>query len=107
MQLCRKQQLTRTYRHDNAGPKFGIRLLGSDVCATNALSVDGEVAVGDDLHIPTPWHGCIVQVEGDAQLYMTKAHVAKSALSSGGFSGSWLTSGKEASQPGYYWLRRN
>ena len=30
------------YRHDNAGPKFGIQLLGSGVRATNHLNAGGN-----------------------------------------------------------------
>jgi hypothetical protein len=77
-------------RHNNAGPKFGIDLFGGKVRAVQTLTDFGEVnSVQDLLHIPTPWHGCIVELHGDSQLYMTKAHVVKSAIESRIFEGSW------------------
>jgi hypothetical protein len=83
-------RLTEQSRHNNAGPKFGINLLGAGVRAVMSLTSLGESHTSQDLlHIPTPWHGCIVEVEGHAQLYMTKVHAAEAAIRSQRFRGSW------------------
>jgi hypothetical protein len=88
--ICR---LTEQFRHNNTGPKFGINLLGTGVRTVRSLTSLGEPDTSQDLlHIPTPWHGCVVEVEGHAQLYMTKAHVVKAAIESQKFQGSWSTS---------------
>jgi pyoverdine/dityrosine biosynthesis protein Dit1 len=69
------------HAHDNAGPKFGIRLFGPGVA---------EVRSVDLLHVPTPWHNCLVEVAGRPALVMTKARVVKEAMAAGDFSGRWV-----------------
>ena len=44
----------------------------------------------DLLHVPTPWHNCLVEVVGHATLTMTKSNAVKAALSSGKFVGGWI-----------------
>ncbi|KAG5929783.1 hypothetical protein E4U53_002367 [Claviceps sorghi] len=76
------------HAHDNSGPKFGIQMLGRDVVPTDVLPPNGtESNSCDKLHVPTPWHNCIVEIRGDANLYITKASVAHAALSSGKYRG--------------------
>jgi hypothetical protein len=76
------------HRHDNSGPKFGIQLLGPNVRATNTLHATGKIVTSVDLlHVPTPWHGCVVEVLGHDQLYMTKSQVVRAAIASGEFEG--------------------
>ncbi|KAI5361771.1 putative pyoverdine/dityrosine biosynthesis protein [Septoria linicola] len=61
------------HAHDNAGPKFGINLMGPEVRATDSLPPNGRKQESCDLlHVPTPWHGCIVEVAGDDHLYLAK-----------------------------------
>jgi hypothetical protein len=79
-------------RHNNAGPKFGIDLFGGKVRVVKSLTSFGKPDSGQDLlHIPTPWHGCIVELHGHSQLYMTKARVVRAAIDSTEFEGSWTT----------------
>ncbi|KAG6045429.1 hypothetical protein E4U39_002399 [Claviceps sp. Clav50 group G5] len=76
------------HAHDNAGPKFGIQMLGKHVFPTDILPPNGaDSNCCDKLHVPTPWHNCIVEIRGDAHLYITKSSVAHAALSSGEYTG--------------------
>jgi pyoverdine/dityrosine biosynthesis protein Dit1 len=87
------------HAHDNAGPKFGIRLLGRNVRAVEQLSLGGpEMRSVDLLHVPTPWHNCLASVAGEGgtrTLVMTKAKVVKDALAAGSFSGGWTDEGHQ------------
>ncbi|KAE8370671.1 Pyoverdine/dityrosine biosynthesis protein-domain-containing protein [Aspergillus caelatus] len=80
------------HAHNNSGPKFGIRLFDSATVRTirqldSVGSDDGDDdGNGDEegtatashlLHIPTPWHNCIVEVAGDPKLYIVKYGVVK------------------------------
>lgn len=85
------------HAHDNAGPKFGIRLLGRNVRAVEQLSLDGpEMRSVDLLHVPTPWHNCLALVSGQGGtgiVVMTKAKVVRDALVAGSFAGGWADEG--------------
>ncbi|KAK2048791.1 pyoverdine/dityrosine biosynthesis protein [Colletotrichum somersetense] len=77
------------HAHNNAGPKFGIQLFDPAVVrAVEGLSPDGTPMTSRDLlHIPTPWHNCVVEVEGSPHLLVTKASVPREAMSLGGVTG--------------------
>ncbi|KAG6324995.1 hypothetical protein E4U44_007984 [Claviceps purpurea] len=76
------------HAHDNAGPKFGIQMLGKHILPTDILPPNGtDSNCCDKLHVPTPWHNCIVEIRGDAHLYITKSSVAHAALLSGEYTG--------------------
>ncbi|RYP65008.1 hypothetical protein DL771_008505 [Monosporascus sp. 5C6A] len=78
------------HAHDNAGPKFGIRLFGPEVRALETLSFDAaEMTSFDLLHVPTPWHNSLVEVAGHPTLFVVKSKAVRDALSSGEFSGGW------------------
>ncbi len=54
----------------------------------NALSADGELMTSLDLlHIPTPWHNSVVQLEESDVLLVTKAKLARAALAAGSVTG--------------------
>ncbi|KAK0736368.1 Pyoverdine/dityrosine biosynthesis protein-domain-containing protein [Apiosordaria backusii] len=78
------------HAHNNAGPKFGIQLVDpTKVRAVTSLSADGELMTSVDLlHVPTPWHNCVVELQGSEIMLMTKAKLARTALSKGSFTGS-------------------
>lgn len=95
------------HAHDNSGPKFGIRLFGPNVRPLETLSFKGpEMCSVDLLHVPTPWHNCLVEVSGQSTLIMTKSKTAKTALSSGKFRGGW-TKGTQQGMGGYFFLQLN
>ncbi|KAK1599728.1 pyoverdine/dityrosine biosynthesis protein [Colletotrichum navitas] len=73
------------HAHNNAGPKFGIQLFDPAVVrAVEGLSPDGTPMTSRDLlHIPTPWHNCVVEVEGSPYLLVTKASIPREAMSLG------------------------
>lgn len=77
------------HAHNNAGPKFGIQLFDPLVVrAVESLSPDAMAMKSSDLlHIPTPWHNCVVEVEGSNVLLVTKSKVAKEQLTSGRLEG--------------------
>ena len=92
------------HAHDNSGPKFGIRLFGPNVRPLETLSFDSvEMRSADLLHVPTPWHNCLVEIGGHSQLIMTKSITVKTALSSGQFGGGWIQ-GAHPGKAGYFRL---
>ena len=89
-------------RHPNTGPKFGIVLFDRNkVRATAALSAQSvsllqhtQPCSSDLLHIPTPWHNCVVEVspppskkEHEPIFLVTKAMVVRMAIERGDFVG--------------------
>ncbi|EME45898.1 hypothetical protein DOTSEDRAFT_51518 [Dothistroma septosporum NZE10] len=61
------------HAHNNAGPKFG------DAAGSHDL-----------LHVPTPWHGCIVELAGHKDLYMTKVEKVEEAIEEKKVIGAWV-----------------
>ncbi|KAM3448332.1 hypothetical protein MY3296_007866 [Beauveria thailandica] len=81
------------HAHDNSGPKFGVNLLGRNAKATNTLPLVLEHQDGGDiLHVPTPWHNCVVQIEGHSSVIVTKSSIVREALASGKFRGGIVDS---------------
>ncbi|KXX81376.1 Spore wall maturation protein DIT1 [Madurella mycetomatis] len=93
------------HAHNNAGPKFGIQLFDpAKVRAVEALSPDGELMTSLDLlHIPTPWHNCVVQLAGSDTILVTKAKLARKALDAGSMTGGLV---KTASGTVFFSLQR-
>ncbi|KAK4096577.1 cytochrome P450 [Parathielavia hyrcaniae] len=96
------------HAHNNAGPKFGIQLFDpAHTRAVAALSPDGELMTSVDLlHIPTPWHNCVVELAGssDDVVLVTKAKLARAALSAGSVTGGLVGTGEGGSA--YFSLQR-
>ncbi|KAI5865800.1 Pyoverdine/dityrosine biosynthesis protein-domain-containing protein [Durotheca rogersii] len=89
------------HAHNNAGPKFGIQLFDPErVRAVESLPPNNSPSMNsrDLLHIPTPWHNCVVEVAGHEFLYVSKAKVAREALRTGEMTGGLRP---ETSQPEY------
>ncbi|KAF9881176.1 pyoverdine dityrosine biosynthesis protein [Colletotrichum karsti] len=83
------------HAHNNAGPKFGIQLFDPAVVrVVEGLSPDGVPMTSRDLlHIPTPWHNCVVEIEGSPYLLVTKANIPRKAMELGGMTGGVSTVG--------------
>ncbi|KAJ0163896.1 Spore wall maturation protein DIT1 [Colletotrichum tanaceti] len=81
------------HAHNNAGPKFGIQLFDPAVVrAVEGLSPEGTPMTSRDLlHIPTPWHNCLIEVQGSPYLLVTKASVPREAMSLGTVTGEIST----------------
>lgn len=79
------------HAHNNSGPKFGIRLLSHDKVRTVGNLTFEELQSSDDLlHIPTPWHNCVVEIDGKDCYYVVKSKVVKDALLTDNFTGEWV-----------------
>ncbi|TDZ22547.1 Spore wall maturation protein DIT1 [Colletotrichum orbiculare MAFF 240422] len=83
------------HAHNNAGPKFGIQLFDPAVVrVVEGLSPDGVPMTSRDLlHIPTPWHNCVVEIEGSPSLLVTKASIPRKAVEMGAMTGGVSTAG--------------
>lgn len=69
-------------------------MFGKGVRPTKVLSPDGDIMTSQDLlHVPTPWHNSVVEIEGHPTLYVTKSKIARSALKEGAFTGGWTECG--------------
>ncbi|KAI8939080.1 hypothetical protein NX059_004919 [Plenodomus lindquistii] len=79
------------HAHNNAGPKFAIRLLPADkVRAIDCLETRLEPNPTYEFQLPTPWHNCMIKVEGDEFIYLARAQVARKAIQSSNFEGTWI-----------------
>jgi pyoverdine/dityrosine biosynthesis protein Dit1 len=79
------------HAHNNAGPKFAVRLLPAHIVrAIDNLETRLEPNPVYEYQLPTPWHNCMIKVEGDEFMYLAKAQVARKALQSPDFEGSWV-----------------
>ena len=97
--------LLTTQRHNNAGPKFGIQLFDpAQIRVVEALSAAGELTASlDMLHIPTPWHNSVVQLDGSDFILVTKAKLARAALAAGSMTGGLVATGEGRA---YFSLRK-
>ncbi|KAF1916209.1 Pyoverdine/dityrosine biosynthesis protein-domain-containing protein [Ampelomyces quisqualis] len=79
------------HAHNNAGPKFAVRLLpASKVRAIDSLETCQEPNPVYEFQLPTPWHNTMIKVEGDDYLYLGRSQIARKALESPNYSGSWV-----------------
>jgi hypothetical protein len=61
------------------------------VRATNTLPPDGKDAESCDLlHVPTPWHGCVVEIAGDGHIYLAKVEQVKEAIQEEKVLAAWV-----------------
>ncbi|KAF1848412.1 uncharacterized protein K460DRAFT_240249, partial [Cucurbitaria berberidis CBS 394.84] len=79
------------HAHNNAGPKFAIRLLPANMvraidCLESRLGPNSVY----EFQLPTPWHNCMIKVEGDEFMYLGRAQIARKALESPEYDGSWV-----------------
>ncbi|KAH8727896.1 Pyoverdine/dityrosine biosynthesis protein-domain-containing protein [Phaeosphaeriaceae sp. PMI808] len=79
------------HAHNNAGPKFAVRLLPANkVRAIDSLETCLEPNPVYEFQLPTPWHNCMIKVEGDDFLYLGRSQIARKAMESPEFSGAWV-----------------
>jgi pyoverdine/dityrosine biosynthesis protein Dit1 len=74
------------------------------VRAIDSLTVRNEPLTHDLLHTPTPWHNCIIEIEGDHTLYLAKSRVAHDALAGDAYQGAWAA-GDHSAWGGHFLLR--
>ncbi|KAL4815703.1 Pyoverdine/dityrosine biosynthesis protein-domain-containing protein [Aspergillus spinulosporus] len=106
------------HAHTNAGPKFGIRLFSRGaVCAAptaqSLLSISQSKSESEsgaiinplyEFQIPTPWHNCLVRVDGLEGMLLTRSGIIRDAISKGLFEGGWCQ--HEGGRGGYFSIRR-
>ncbi|KPI41908.1 Spore wall maturation protein DIT1 [Cyphellophora attinorum] len=76
------------HAHNNAGPKFAVSLLTKHkfqpLTSFDGLKLSTRYSLYDErhhLHIPTPWHNCLVEVkDGHDTTYVCKAGLVKAEL---------------------------
>ncbi|KAF2819793.1 hypothetical protein CC86DRAFT_334866 [Ophiobolus disseminans] len=79
------------HAHNNAGPKFAVRLLPANkVRAIDSLESCLEPNPVYEFQLPTPWHNCMIKVEGDDFLYLGRSQIARKAMESPDYDGSWV-----------------
>ncbi|KAK4207861.1 spore wall maturation protein DIT1-like protein 2 [Rhypophila decipiens] len=88
------------HAHNNAGPKFGIQLFDpASVRVAKTLDPDSATMTTMDLlHIPTPWHNCVVRL-GD-RVVVTKSKTARDAVASGTLAGGLVQGGSRSGEYG-------
>lgn len=99
------------HAHVNSGPKFGIKVIAPEQCRTiKSLENIDEPKFEDLLHIPTPWHNCIVKIEKDYdngnELYMIKSKIIKDVIDQGKYVGYWEPGNIEKGKGGHFILRK-
>ncbi|CCH58046.1 hypothetical protein TBLA_0A02470 [Henningerozyma blattae CBS 6284] len=96
------------HAHTNGGPKFGIKVISPEQCRiVKSLNDSSEPKSEDLLHIPTPWHNCVVKLtDQDDSYYLTKASVVKDALEKGVYEGTWYETCLEKGEGGHYILNK-
>ncbi|CAL9730830.1 spore wall maturation protein Dit1p [Monosporozyma unispora] len=96
------------HAHTNSGPKFGIKVISEDQCRiVRDLNDLIEPKFEDLLHIPTPWHNCVVKVlykNNSECLFLTKLQVIRNAITSGKFDGYWKDTCFEKGEGGHFVL---
>ncbi|KAE8353793.1 Pyoverdine/dityrosine biosynthesis protein-domain-containing protein [Aspergillus coremiiformis] len=106
------------HAHNNSGPKFGIRLFNTDnvraVRELDSLGLDdnndvdeGMSTAANLLHIPTPWHNCVVQVAGDPTLYIVKYGVVKEASGTHRYSSNLIQGDLAKGEGAFVSLKRS
>ncbi|UCS20058.1 uncharacterized protein HLK63_F02343 [Nakaseomyces glabratus] len=99
------------HAHVNSGPKFGIKVIAPEQCRTiKSLENIDEPKFEDLLHIPTPWHNCIVKIEKDYdngnELYMIKSKIIKDVIDQGKYVGYWEPGNIEKGKGGHFILKK-
>lgn len=74
------------HAHNNAGPKFAISLLPTskfrhlDSFDTVGPSNTVDFEERRHLHIPTPWHSTLVEIDGHDKVYVCKSGLIRAEL---------------------------
>ncbi|AMD21687.1 HFL169Cp [Eremothecium sinecaudum] len=93
------------HAHTNAGPKFGVKVVSPKICKTvKSLDSDDVPTFDDLLHIPTPWHNCVVRIGDD--YYLAKNKVVTDALESGRYKGEWKEGDISRGEGGHWVINR-
>lgn len=74
------------HAHHNAGPKYGIRLLDTNVCCSYNHNPDEDDRL---LHIPTPWHNTVFKISGRDKMIVSSSKLASTFDDDEKYVGGW------------------
>lgn len=78
------------HAHNNAGPKFGIKLLSDKQVRVISTVEDFDAPENVDcLHIPTPWHNSILKIDETDYYYVIKSGCIAESIDNGRGKGEW------------------
>ncbi|SCU83289.1 LAFA_0D02740g1_1 [Lachancea sp. 'fantastica'] len=94
------------HAHTNAGPKFGVKIISRHQCQiVKSLDAQEEPSFEDLLHIPTPWHNCVIKLHD--VYYLAKSKVAIDAITSGHYEGQWQDGSGEKDVGGHFVIKKS
>ncbi|CEP62887.1 Dit1p LALA0_S06e06128g [Lachancea lanzarotensis] len=94
------------HAHTNSGPKFGVKIISKHQCKiVKSLDAQDEPSFEDLLHIPTPWHNCVIKLHD--VYYLAKSKVAIDAITSGHYDGQWEDGGDEKDVGGHFVITKS
>ncbi|SCU85871.1 LAME_0D03312g1_1 [Lachancea meyersii CBS 8951] len=94
------------HAHTNSGPKFGVKIISNHQCKiVKSLDAQEEPSFEDLLHIPTPWHNCVIKLQN--VYYLAKSKVAVDAIESGLYDGHWKEGGDEKDVGGHFVVNKS
>ncbi|CDO93027.1 unnamed protein product [Kluyveromyces dobzhanskii CBS 2104] len=95
------------HAHTNSGPKFGVKIISFAQCKTiKSLDNEEEPAFEDLLHIPTPWHNCVIKMEENGRYYLTKTKTVMDATENGSYDATWVKTNINTGVGGHFSLRK-
>lgn len=95
------------HAHTNSGPKFGIKIISHEQCKTvKSLDSNEEPEFEDLLHIPTPWHNCVIKLEESDQYYLVKSKIVADAIKNGLYEGKWRDTSISDGEGGHFIIKK-
>ncbi|SJM88692.1 probable Spore wall maturation protein DIT1 [Zygosaccharomyces bailii] len=96
------------HAHTNSGPKFGIKVVSPEQClSVKSLESVEEPKFEDLLHIPTPWHNCVVKLCNQDRYFLIKAKAVRDAMEKGTYVGVWKETKLALGEGGYYEISKS
>lgn len=74
------------HAHHNAGPKYGIRLLDTNICCSYNHNPEEEDRL---LHIPTPWHNAVFKIGDREKMIVSSSKLARMFDNDEKYVGGW------------------
>lgn len=89
------------HSHPNIGPKYGIRIIHPGSCrAIKEFGSDESPVFDDYLHIPTPWHNCVVFIKDHEKPNLVRSKLVHEVLENKTYRGGWVATRDDCSVSG-------